>query len=472
MAARKANLIAVPVIVYEGISDDDVVRLTDQDNENDEYHVKVPIMDVWADCHMLSEDAGWTQERIAKAKGWDRAMVTYRIGWHTALPKAAKKAVCDGLFDEGHCQAISTVMCDVTHFAPWLTSEQAQTELVAEVLGRHRGSSEGIKPSVKVVREAAARWKALFERAENIHQALPEGWQQQFVDALVKAKARTTAAVDGASLVIQKAIKVAAEKTASDAREQAEQSDKAAHKAEEEAAHLAHVQLFVALVQHGDARDLIMHAPDGFHLLLTDPPYGMDFQSGRRTTTAKKAKIAGDESSADAAELLRVVLEKALPKMSDDATVLVFTSWRNEPTFRSVLERAGLTIKGSLIWVKNNHGTGDLRYAFAPQHERILHAVKGAPLLTKRVSDVLQGKDNQNSTHPTEKPRDLLRVLIEATTSVGDIVVDPFAGSGNTLFEAHALGRKFWGCELDEAFARAIVDKLHTIANADEVTNA
>ena len=73
--------------------------------------------------------------------------------------------------------------------------------------------------------------------------------------------------------------------------------------------------------------------------------------------------------------------QAAYPKMAENATCLIFTGWRFEPEFRQIISEAGFEIKGSLIWVKNNHGTGDLEGSFAPKHERILHAVKGRPKL-------------------------------------------------------------------------------------------
>jgi ParB-like chromosome segregation protein Spo0J len=61
-AAVAAGLTSIPVVVHEQLTDEDVVRLADQDNESDEYHVRVPLLDTWASYAALA-DAGWTQER-------------------------------------------------------------------------------------------------------------------------------------------------------------------------------------------------------------------------------------------------------------------------------------------------------------------------------------------------------------------------------------------------------------------------
>ena len=69
--------------------------------------------------------------------------------------------------------------------------------------------------------------------------------------------------------------------------------------------------------------------------------------------------------------------------------------------------------------------------------------------------------------HPNEKPRDLLRQLIEATTAPGDTIVDPFFGSGGSLHEAYAAGRDFFGIELESNWHQAAVDRIYKMAEED-----
>src|SRR5262245_46025691 len=102
------------------------------------------------------------------------------------------------------------------------------------------------------------------------------------------------------------------------------------------------------------------------------------------------------------------MLDTFMPKFAANAHVLVFCHWSNEPEFRDVIEMADLQIRGSLIWVKNNTGMGDPSTTFAPQHERIIHAVKGSPVLLKRASDTLTADRVLSFKHPTEKPTSLL----------------------------------------------------------------
>ena len=222
-----------------------------------------------------------------------------------------------------------------------------------------------------------------------------------------------------------------------------------------------------AKIRLGDALSLIDELNEDIALLLTDPPYGMAFQSNRRIASAKRPKIKGDNTIEQAVSLLRAILDKTIPKMKPDSHTLIFTGWRYEPQFRQAILDAGLNIKGSLVWIKHNHGAGDLRGSFAPRHERIIHAVKGCPRIKKRLDDVFKEYERPRSEHPTQKPVPLLEKLIATTTDEGDLVYDPFAGSGSTLLAACNLNRDYYGTEIDpkwfevarEAVRKKIIEK-------------
>lgn len=214
----------------------------------------------------------------------------------------------------------------------------------------------------------------------------------------------------------------------------------------------------------GDWRDCLSKLQDGsVALVLTDPPYGMDYRSDRRTDREQERKhetIAGDASTEDAAQGISDCLKELYPKLKQDAHVFCFCHWSNESSIRDSVEDAGYRIRGSLIWVKNHAGMGDPSTTFAPKHERIIHAVKGSPVLFSRSSDVLNADRCDSERHPTEKPVALLKQLIEVTTTENEIVVDPFAGVASTLVAAKELKRSFFGCEIDEGYYRKGADRI------------
>lgn len=112
---------------------------------------------------------------------------------------------------------------------------------------------------------------------------------------------------------------------------------------------------------------------------------------------------------------------------------------------------AGFTVKSVLIWDREVHGMGDLKGNFAPRYDTCIFAVKGRYLLPgKRPVDVIRSQrvNGAELVHPNEKPVDLMRQLIEATTVPGALILDPFAGSGSTLAAAALTGRQYIGVEI------------------------
>jgi site-specific DNA-methyltransferase (adenine-specific) len=204
---------------------------------------------------------------------------------------------------------------------------------------------------------------------------------------------------------------------------------------------------------HGDCIEEIKNLRDNsVRLLLTDPPYGVDFQSNRRKVSAKADKIEGDKTPENAVSLFKDMLVELSSKLKDEAHLLVFTHWRTEFEFRKILEDLGYEVRGSLVWVKGNHSSGDLEGSFAPKHERIIHATKGHPDVSPRVDDVIDVKYKLVTEHPTEKPVEVLSILINCTTQEQDLVVDPFGGCASTVISAKRLSRDFWGCEMMQSW--------------------
>jgi ParB/RepB/Spo0J family partition protein len=219
----------------------------------------------------------------------------------------------------------------------------------------------------------------------------------------------------------------------------------------------------------GNWREHLTSIKDGsIAVLLTDPPYGMGYQSNYRLDTRKDRKhdkIENDGEGEGPVEMAECVAA-FVPKLAADAHVFVFTNWRNEEAMRNAIADAGLTVKSSIVWVKNNTGMGDLAGSFAPKHERIIHAVKGSPILFEREADVLEFDRVSTDRHPTEKPVDLLSRLIEITSVAGQRVADPFGGVGSTCEAALSLGRNYWGCELKEDYyeqGKARLDGLEQV---------
>ena len=196
---------------------------------------------------------------------------------------------------------------------------------------------------------------------------------------------------------------------------------------------------------HGDCREITAWLDAD--VLVTDPPYGIDYQSGRRRDTLA-ASIVGDKDTTARDDVLAAW---------GDRPAVVFGTWR--------IPRPEGT-RARLIWdTKGALGMGDLTIPWKPSDQEIY--VLGSGFSGRRDTNVLtcapvQSMAKNGRQHPHEKPVPLLeRLLVKCPPGV---VADPFAGSGSTLRAAANLGRKAIGVELDERYCEIIAKSLDQYA--------
>lgn len=220
-----------------------------------------------------------------------------------------------------------------------------------------------------------------------------------------------------------------------------------------------HVTLY-----HGDAAEVLAHVQPA-DLIVTDPPYGIEFQSNRRAEQFDL--IAGDDDANGITELVGQAIRQNLKRYRH---AYIFGPLDFEP-----LVNAGtVQTPVELIWNKSVLGMGNLSIPWAPQHENIQFMIavkskanvkKGEGRLAARLrrGSILTHQRPHAAgikNHPTEKPVPLLRELIESSSCFGETVLDPFAGSGSTLVAATLEGRKSVGIELDERYCETAAKRL------------
>lgn len=210
-----------------------------------------------------------------------------------------------------------------------------------------------------------------------------------------------------------------------------------------------------------DCLEFMKQVPDKyFDLVLTDPPYGMDFQCNFRDEKNKHKKIANDNNTDWLPDLCSSI--KRIAK--DDAHIYMFCSWHKVDEFKIELQNAGLKIKNILIWNKGGGGLGDLEGDYMPQYEMCIFINNGKPLIGKRDGNVINAsKDGVNNFHPTQKPVDLISYLLRKSASNGDKVFDPFMGSGTTAVACKSLGIDFVGCELEADYVAIANKRLEAV---------
>src|SRR5208283_6000367 len=188
-------------------------------------------------------------------------------------------------------------------------------------------------------------------------------------------------------------------------------------------------------------------ATESVDLVLTDPPYGISYKSGRQELDRRLCLAGGgevkvresyfSEISGDVA-LPTVWLPKAFKVIKQGGAIYIFCHWSKWATLSDAVTAAGFTIKNLIVLNKSNHGMGDLQGSYAPKHEFLLYATKGRHILRfpngrdKDVWDVPIKFTGSHREHPNERPISWhLKPLLNSCPDNG-IVVDPFMGSGTT----------------------------------------
>ncbi len=195
-------------------------------------------------------------------------------------------------------------------------------------------------------------------------------------------------------------------------------------------------------------------------LVLTDPPYGVGYVTAWRSRNDPLvAPIAGDLSL----NIVREVLPYLHAVLGEDRHAYFFAAPR---MLGQVLDEVECfwSLKNVLVWDKGNAGSvGDLEAGYGMNWEAIVYASKGRrPLFGKRPRAVLRydWSGTRDAVHPTVKPIPVLERLIFHSSEAGEVVLDPFMGSGTTLVAAKNLGRRAIGIEIEERYCEIAAKRL------------
>lgn len=194
------------------------------------------------------------------------------------------------------------------------------------------------------------------------------------------------------------------------------------------------------VIYHADCREILPELPK-VDLVLTDPPYGIDYQSAWRTEWQRKEKIVGDD------EFPLWIFDLCKPSVA----MFVWCRWDILPKLP--------TPKSFIVWDKLVHGMGDLEHEFGRRWEGCAFYPGENHKFIKRPVDVITAQRIQPDklTHPNEKPIGAISPLIQSHEGN---VLDPFLGSGTTLVAAKELGRKATGIEIEERYCEIAAKRL------------
>jgi DNA modification methylase len=213
-------------------------------------------------------------------------------------------------------------------------------------------------------------------------------------------------------------------------------------------------------------------------LVVTDPPYGVSYAE-------KNAFLnAFDEGNRVQTPIQNDHLDKeSVQKLWNDSFTQMGASMRpgacvycfmpqggDQMMMMMMMTGAGIEPRHELIWLKNNHVLGRTDYAY--KHEPIMYAWKsgGHRFYGDFQTSVLEfDRPNSSKLHPTMKPVELIARLVQNSSVVGDVLYDPFLGSGTTLIAAEQLGRKCYGMEISPAYCDVIVKRWENLTGKKAV---
>jgi DNA modification methylase len=200
---------------------------------------------------------------------------------------------------------------------------------------------------------------------------------------------------------------------------------------------------FVNKIIHGDCTQVMKAMPsESVDLILTDPPYLANY-------TSRDGRSCPNDDPHDA-WWVKPAYAQMYRLLKPGSFLISFYGLFQVEKFMAAWKAAGFRPVGHFVFVKEYASS---QYFTKMHHENAyLLAKQHPPVQVVPPVDVRQWKYTGNELHPTQKAPAMLAELIQAFSKGGDIVLDPFCGSGSTLIAAKALGRRYSGIEIDAAY--------------------
>jgi modification methylase len=261
------------------------------------------------------------------------------------------------------------------------------------------------------------------------------------------------------------------------------------------------MRLPVDAILQGDCLEELRKLPDrSVDLVFADPPYNL--QLGGDLLRPDNSKVDAVDDHWDQFESFQAYdaftrdwMKECRRVLKDDGALWVIGSYHNIFRVGSVLQDLGFWILNDIIWRKSNPMPNFKGTRFTNAHETLIWAAKsrGGRRYTfnydamKMANDELQMRsdwtiplctgderlkdDTGSKAHPTQKPEALLARLILASTKPGDVILDPFFGTGTTCAVARRMGRKFVGIEREAEYVKVAKARIAKVipATAEEI---
>ena len=191
--------------------------------------------------------------------------------------------------------------------------------------------------------------------------------------------------------------------------------------------------------------------------VITDPPYNVDYKG--EEGEAIKNDLLSERRYKD---MLFQTFSNSIDYSKRGAAFYSFIGTNAMDLGISSIRDAGWKIRQNLIWAKHHFTLSRSPYHW--KHEALIFgAAPGAPspwYSDRKQTTLLEFPiEVKDRIHPTQKPKELIKYLLKNSTKEGDIILDPFGGSGTTLLSCEAMGRRAFICEIDPKWCMAIMER-------------
>jgi DNA modification methylase len=206
---------------------------------------------------------------------------------------------------------------------------------------------------------------------------------------------------------------------------------------------------FLNTITQGNCIDVMRLMPaNSVDFILTDPPYLVNYRDRSGRTIQNDAN----------ADWLKPAMREAYRVLKQDRVAIMFYGWTKVDAFFDAWKAAGFQPVGHLVFRKTYSSKSRF---LSYQHEQAYLLAKGRPPLPKQpLADVMDMPYSGNKLHPTQKPVASLVPLIRSFSLPGELVLDPFAGSGSSCAAALLTGRRYSGIELDSEYFQQASERI------------
>ncbi|MBL6840427.1 MAG: site-specific DNA-methyltransferase [Rhodobacteraceae bacterium] len=249
----------------------------------------------------------------------------------------------------------------------------------------------------------------------------------------------------------------------------------------------------------GDCIELMNSLPEcSVDLIFADPPYNLQLKNELHRPDNSRVDAVNDhwdqfESFRAYDEFTNAWLAAARRILKKDGAIWVIGSYHNIFRVGSVIQNQGFWILNDVVWHKSNPMPNFRGMRFTNAHETLIWASKnekskytfnydalkalneGTQMRSDWILPICTGHERLKNekgekAHPTQKPEGLLYRVLLGTTNIGDVVLDPFFGTGTTGAVCKMLGRGFIGIEREEFYAKVATKRIKNVRPLDSVS--